>query len=451
MSACYSFESFASNVPLRDKPPVAHLEAVQPADTQVIAATSGDLDILSSFPAVESVVAKVAVKATRDLPHIRELLIGSFCAMPDAATLRHLPGLHTLFTARSGVPPHLELEALPAARMRKLGVNRWTARSLEPLHAMTNLTHLYLDVFGDPLDAVPKMPGLVYAHIKGPAKGWAGLCACTKLQEAIFIDVQIANFRRWNTWRDLRTLALAGRGIKSIDGLDATQSLEKLTLINMRMESLTPLRKLPNLHALTLRMASEQVDLDAIAHTPKLRSFILDSSVSDSRLVRIPTLKPLARLATLEEITLRETLIEDGSLMPLAELPGLRKVSLGSEIGADVGQLRAARPDLEIFFKPLDPKWEALKIRLGHVIIRKPGEGLTQWSIFQSLAHEFNVSTNYAAETRIKREIRQQDPQLARRLDWDTEAGNVGIYTEKEEDIRTVADIINQLVTRPVA
>jgi hypothetical protein len=31
------------------------------------------------------------------------------------------------------------------------------------------------------------------------------------------------------------------------------------------------------------------------------------------------------------------------------------------------------------------------------------------------------VGTNHAAESRIKKAVKQRDPELAKRLDWDTE------------------------------
>ena len=442
----YTFDDFTRSIPNRSPQRIPTLDALQPGDTQVLFPQSATLDALDTFPAIQSVVTRAQVHATRDLPQIRELLLSSSGRIPSPATLRHLTGLDTLFAARSGTPPRLDLASLPGPQMRKLAVNRWMTVSLEPLHQMPGLTHLYLDLFRDPLDAVSEMSALTYLSVKGPAKGWANLRECTQLEEAHLIQVQIANLRRWNTWQRLHTLALAGTGIKSLQGLEASQNLRHLTLINMTIRDLSPIRDLPQLEALNLRMASEQVDLESITKAAKLRTFVIDSSARDSRAVHLSTLQPVSRLEALEEIVLRETVIDDGDLIPLAALPHLRRVHLGSDITADVDKLRAARPDLEINYTPPNPKWEALKERIGHVTLQKPGEGLKQWSIFQSLAQELNLPTNYAAESRIKREIKQRDPTLSKRLDWDTEAGNVGIYADQEEDIRTVAEIINRLI-----
>jgi hypothetical protein len=452
----YTFEDFVGRVAKRKGGPTAGpaiipIEAVAPGDVQVLAAHEQsrtnviDLDVLSEFPSVESVVASAAVRAGRELPHIRELLISSSAPLPDSETLRHLTGLETLYAAAAHTSLRLDLDSLPAGQMRKLAANRWTTKSLEPLDRMTGLKKLWLNLFREPLDAVSRMADLEYLRVLGPAKGWARLRECALLEEVELIQVQIANLRRWNTWQRLRILRLGGRGVKSLAGLESCGRLEQLTLLNLPMNDLSPLRDLPHLEALTLRMADE-VDLASVAAVPALRSLVIDSSVSDGRLVRLPTVRTLAQASGLEEIVLWETIVEDGNLMPLAELSNLRIVRLGSMIGADVERLRAARPDLEIHYTPPDPKWAALREQVGEVTIQKPGEGLVQWSIFQSLAHELGVATNYDAERRIKGAVKKRDPDLAKRLDWDTEAGAVGIYAEAEADIRAVAEVVNELL-----
>jgi hypothetical protein len=189
---------------------------------------------------------------------------------------------------------------------------------------------------------------------------------------------------------------------------------------------------------------ADAVDLESIASLGKLRTFIIDSSLRDEP-VRLQSLKPLARAAALEEIVLLETLVEDGDLLPLANLKRLKTVRLASRIGADVERLRAARPDIQIDYTPPDTRFDALREQVGFVTIQRPGAGLVKWSIFQDLASHLRVSTNYAAESRVKHQVRKRNSELARRLDWDTEAGAVGCYAKDEADIRAVAHILNEI------
>jgi hypothetical protein len=266
------------------------------------------------------------------------------------------------------------------------------------------------------------------------------------LEEAHFIDVQIANLRRWNTWKRLRRFTLSGRGVKSLAGLEQLEQLDQLTLLNIGAQDLSPLRELSALTGLTLRMPAGGMDLPPVAVLPRLRSLVIDdAAITDGEVLRIPTLKPLAHASALEHITLFAA-VDDGDLSPLAGLPNLRKLQLGRWIGADVDALRAARPDILIDYTPPDPRWEKLKERVGAVTIRKPGAGLEKWSIFESIAPALKLATNYDAEARLKRELKKRDPELAKRLDWDTEAGAVAIYADRDADIRAVAKVINELV-----
>jgi len=427
------------------------IEAVSIGDVQVIAAHEPRkpaepiiyLRVLTDIPSVESVVVSTRVVATRSIPNIRELLFTFGTPAPEPATLRRFTGLVALHAGFGAGGHHLDLESLPAEQMRKLAVNRWSVKSLIPLQRMKGLRRLSADLFRDPVDAIGQMHDLEYLRLRGPAKGWAKLRDCTRLEEARLIEVQIANLRRWNSWSQLRTLTLSGRGVKSLVGLETCQNLEELVLLNLKMNDLTPLRELPQLAALQLRMA-DTVDLESVASLGKLRTFTIDSSLRDEP-VRLQSLKPLARAAALEEIVLLETLIEDGDLLPLADLKSLKKVRLASRIGADVDRFRAARPDIQIDYTPPDTRFDSVREQVGFVTIQQPGAGLVQWSIFQDLASHLRVSTNYAAESRVKREVRKRNPELARRLVWDTEAGALGCYANDEADIRAVAHILNEI------
>jgi hypothetical protein len=341
----------------------------------------------------------------------------------------------------------LDLDALNGPQMRKLAFDHWGSAHIEALERMTGLEQLIAKLFREPLDAVGRMANLKHLRIWGPARGWAKLAGCTLLEEAHLIDVDIANLKRWKSWQRLRQLTISGRGVKSLSGLENLTSVETLTLLNTRTNELKPLRELPRLASLTLRMPAAGLDLESIAHIPGLRSLeIDDASNTDADMFRIPTLKPVEKAATLDKISLHCT-IEDRDLAPLARLPQLRKVKLASYIGADVEALRAARPDVEIDYTPPDPKWAKLKERVGRITIQRPDEGMKEWFIFESLAELLNVSTNYAAEGLIKREIKKRNPDLAKRLHWDTEGGAVSISTDAEADIRAVAEIINYIIT----
>jgi hypothetical protein len=192
-------------------------------------------------------------------------------------------------------------------------------------------------------------------------------------------------------------------------------------------------------------MVAGNLDLASIAKIPNLRLLEIDDAVTTP--LRIPSLAPLRASTHLQEFSLLKTVVENADLTPLADLPNLRKLRLGSHIAAEVvDQLRAARPDIEIQYTPPDPKFAALQEVIGAVTILKPGPGQEVWSIFQSFAPALNLKTNYDAERRLKSEIKKSIPEISQRLDWDTEADAVAIYAPSESDIRSVASLINTLL-----
>ncbi|HXT26764.1 MAG TPA: hypothetical protein VN749_18245 [Candidatus Eisenbacteria bacterium] len=430
------------------------IESVAAGDQQVLAACEPnkhdqpiiDLDVLADLPSVESVMVSTKIRVTRDLPQVCELLFSSVAPMPDAATLRHLPNLKSVFALPVTGSGKLDLAALPAGKLRDLAFSHWFAVNPLALEDMTGVRQLYADLFRESLDGIARMTELRRLHIKGPAKGWAKLRECKLLEEAHLIDVQIANLRRWNSWKLLRSLVLSGRGVKSLAGLEECENLEDLTLLNLAMNDLSPLIQLSRLHTLTLRMVAKSADLVSVGAIKNLRSLTIEHpAVGDC--LELPTLQPLVEAQKLEELTILYSAIGDGSLLAIRELPKLRKVRLGPEIAADVEGLRAARPDLEIIYTRPDPNWETRREKLGAVTIQKPGGGFEQWSIFQSFAGALG-KTNYEAEGRIKGEVRRRDAALARRLEWDTEADRVGIYSDSEADIRAVAALVNQMLAQ---
>src|SRR4051812_35890645 len=85
----YTFEHFvhgfsrqADGSPASNQLTVVPIEAVAVGDVQVLAACEQgkagtlviDLDMLADFPTVESVVVSTRIRASREIPNIRELL-----------------------------------------------------------------------------------------------------------------------------------------------------------------------------------------------------------------------------------------------------------------------------------------------------------------------------------------------------------------------------------------
>jgi hypothetical protein len=436
---------------------IVPIEAAQPGDTQVLAAREPGkyhapvigLDGLAGIPSVHSVVTSTTVELRRQLPQIRELLFIESPLMPDSASIDNLTGLESLYAAGAHSNVRVALDRLPAHLLRQLSIPRWATQSVLPLAKLTGLQQLAVEMYPtDSVEPVSELHDLMYLRISG-GKGWASLRSCVQLEEAHLIDVKMANLRRWNTWKRLRKLVLSGSGLKSLAGIEAMERLESLTLIMVAAEDLSPLGGLLNLQEITFRYVRGCRDLGGLAALPQLRRLTMDQSVgSDRDIVHVETLRPLAALPRLEEVVLLGTAIDDGDLSPLVALPKLRKVRLGRHSGADVDKLRAARPDLAIEYSAPPAKSNELTERIGEITIRHPGGGIQEWSIYDDLAYALEVETNYAAEQQVRRLMKKIAPEVLRRIDFDTEAGGVGIYAKTEADIRAVATILGGLLPK---
>ena len=159
----------------------------------------------------------------------------------------------------------------------------------------------------------------------------------------------------------------------------------------------------------------------------------------------LATIDFVAGLEHLEELVLLNVDIVDRRLDALYELPRLRRLKLTGKVGPDVEQLRARRPDVEIETHLVGEP--AGRVYVGLVHYDPPRPGIESWSIFQNMTDLLGVPTNGQAEQRIRAAIRASDAALAKRLEFDTESGAVGIYAAKL-DIRAVAELIDGLADR---
>lgn len=257
----------------------------------------------------------------------------------------------------------------------------------------------------------------------------------------------VPNLRQFRGWQRLRDLNVS-KGPKSLDGIEAFQELQRINMIMGPVSDLSPLAHLPKLAEVKMVFMKRCSDIAPLGRLPALRRLEIAQPIISSRdIVHVRSLKPLAGASRLEELVLLGTAVDDGDLMPLAEIPTLRRVQLGQDVGAELDTLRRARPDIEMQVMPQHTRASEGEVA-GAVTVHRPSPGVRQWSIFEDLTEVVGGSTNYAAEARVRSAVKSSNAQLMSRLSFDTEAGAVGIYADSEADIRAVADIITVLASR---
>jgi hypothetical protein len=419
------------------------------------------IDTLATRPEIESVIAEWSCASAVDLPAIR-MLLSLHTARTRRDLLDRLPNLEQLL-ARDVTPDDLTgLAHLRAAIFDwssydvPAGVN--VARLLDHPHErtpyrrqtagaaalarLTQLERLRISRFHhrDSADPIAELANLRWLSLHG----WRNLRVIGRLvnlERLELIEFEMTNLRAFRGLTKLRRLHLMGR-LSALDGIEALTSLEEIWLRGGVVRDLAVLAELPHLRQLELVYPDAVSDFSPLGGLHGLRR--LDITLGDNTDAGgLPTIAFLGGLTELEELALRNVNLLDRRLDPLYELPQLRRVTLTGRAGPNADELRRRRPELELKTHLVgEPEG---RVYVGSVHYDPPAAGIEQWSIFQGLADLLGTGTNQAAENRIRAELRRADAELLRRLEFDSEAGAVGIYAASEADIRRVAEVIEAI------
>ena len=226
--------------------------------------------------------------------------------------------------------------------------------------------------------------------------------------------------------------------------MEAFTALEWLRLVMMGIDDLSPLAGLPNLAEIELTGLARARDLGPLGTLPSLRRLLIErAGIEDRDIVHVDSLRPLASARALEQIVLRATVVDDGDLGPLADLPALRRVEVYGDLGESVAALRRARPDVTVVWREGSGRSSGLPA--GPVFLHPADEKIPVWWMREDLTGLLGVPTNADAEDRLRATLKGEDPQLLARLRFDTEGDAVVVESESEEDLRAVARVIEQL------
>ena len=127
--------------------------------------------------------------------------------------------------------------------------------------------------------------------------------------------------------------------LRRLIGIDYFANVVGVDLADSRVTDLTPLAKLTSLEELSL-ISTQVSDLTPIAKLTSLERLVLDGT-------QVGDLSPLAKLTSLDELWLISTLVHD--LSPLAKLTSLEVLALNNSRVRDLAPL-ANLPRLETLF-----------------------------------------------------------------------------------------------------
>ena len=288
--------------------------------------------------------------------------------------------------------------------------------------------------------------------------------------------IEATDLRGLSEWQQLIDLEVELGRLKSLNGLESLPNLKQFGL-GLGWNRKAPfeigaLRNAPPLEQLFIGITDPIVDLSPIGDIVTLKRldmFYRDPETA-ARISEIPlenlmklnelrwwskadtpprimSLEPFARAKSLRRLDLFTTEVS-ASLAPLLQLPRLEEAEFSGEFGDELEELRRQRPNLRLRverpFRPPAPDLVIGAIEVNYL------EEVGVWDIFQDLSGPLGVRSNHEADRLVRKTVRRLDPDLYKRLEFDPEADYSSISTPKEEDIRKVAEIINDLV-RPLS
>lgn len=118
--------------------------------------------------------------------------------------------------------------------------------------------------------------------------------------------------------------------ISNLDGIERLDTVTDLTLEwAPKVTSLSPVFRMRGLQALRVRDLPRLAELDGIASLIHLRSLTLRGG--EWKPLRLASLRPVASLTNLEELTVQNTRLGDDDVTRLASLPHLRSLTLSNQ------------------------------------------------------------------------------------------------------------------------
>jgi hypothetical protein len=325
-----------------------------------------------------------------------------------------------------------------------LRLDALAAHSIEPLQYLDTLERIRIvginrERKASPLASLRKLRWLALDY----RTGLTSLRELVNLERAELMEASLTNLKAFKGWTRLRSLFLSGRGVRSLEGIAALQSLEELFLGRIGAQDLAPLAGMSRLHHLDVRSPLKGVDLGPLGGIDNLRTLriLLGGSASTGRL---QSLDFIARLKRLQELEISGAVIVDGRLDALFSLPELRRVRLLGNYGDQVERLRQDKPDCAVEIISLPPETALQVIQIGELEIRQIAPGF--WSIMQDLSDSLGVENNFTADRKLRQAIRQRDASLFSRLEFDPDADFIAIRAASEADIRLAAEIIQLIL-----
>jgi AraC-like DNA-binding protein len=368
------------------------------------------LELLSGeLSTAKSVVVCGRVSATQPLPNVKEVIVleGGRVA-PD--TWKHLVGLERLAVHSTAALDLCEV----STTLDELVVT-WRVESpqswFDDLPRLTNLQRIFLPYVSHSLAPLVRLPALRDLRFAG-GKQLSRLGHLESLERVEMHEVKLESLKAFRRWERVQKLSIGT--VKDLGGIEALRSLEDLDLYGRKLpQDLTPLAKLPRLRALKLITLEKTRDFGGLRGVTGLtRLHVSAGSTSDGIIEDHDFVRDMKDL---QEFWVGGR-VRRARIAPLLGKK-LTEAHVCGDFGPDAERVR------EVFS---GPGMHISSISVGPLRELEPqhaeAEGRPFWYVNEDLTEEFDAEDNHEVGKAVRAEIQRRAPDLSSKLEFDSEA-----------------------------
>lgn len=211
------------------------------------------------------------------------------------------------------------LKELPS--LRGVEVYSWGVKDLTPLQSLKELEYLGLQCEFSKAPDFSDFKSLKICKLLWRPKAKT-IFSCSSLSLLNIVNYPSGDLTDIESMKDLQRLQLTSKKLVSLSGVEKLVSLSTLDLAECsKLENLSGVEKCQQLETVELEGCKKIHDISLLGELKNIKNLVLTDCG------KIRSLQPLASCRLLENITfVGDTIIEDGMLAPLLDIPQLKKM-----------------------------------------------------------------------------------------------------------------------------
>lgn len=205
--------------------------------------------------------------------------------------------------------------------LKGLEIYSWGIKDLTPLQSLKKLEYLGLQCEFTKAPDFSDFTSLKICKLLWRPKAKT-VFACSGLSLLNIVNYPSGDLTDIENMKDLQRLQLTSKKLVSLSGIEKLVSLSTLDLAECsKLENLSGVQRCQQLETVELEGCKKVHDISLLGELKNIKNLVLTDCG------KIRSLQPLASCRLLENITfVGDTIIEDGMLAPLLDIPQLKKM-----------------------------------------------------------------------------------------------------------------------------